>query len=83
MALIALLESVPLVKLTVAVPEIVIAAPTVNVPLDVTVTGLVVPEMAPSVTEAAAKVWMSSDFVPSVMVCPAEVKAPALRNCRL
>ncbi len=72
-----------LFKLTVAVPETAIAAPMVSPALEFTVTGLVVPDMAPRVTGLEAKVRMSKDFAPSVIVCPAEVKAPALRNCRL
>lgn len=83
LALIVVSELVPLDKLMVAVPETAMAAPMVNVPLDVTVTGLVVPEIAPRVIELEAKVWMFKDLAPSVMVCPAEVMLLALRKSRL
>jgi len=48
LALIAMAELFPLVdRLTVAAPDVESAAPTVNVPLELTVIGLVVPEIAP------------------------------------
>lgn len=85
LALIAIAELLPLVESeTVAVPLIDIAAPTVKDPLELTVTGLVVPEIAPSVVVLEAPVVVTlRDRAPRVIVCPADVKTPPLLNCRL
>lgn len=61
--------NVALLRLTVAVPLMAIAPPTVIVPPETTVTGLVVPEIAPSVVVLESPlVVMLKDLAPKVIV---------------
>lgn len=85
LALMDTAELLPLAnRITVAVPLTFIAPFTVNVPPELTLIELVVPEMAPSVVVLdAPRVVISKDLAPRVIVCPEEVKAPPLYNCRL
>jgi len=70
LALIAIPELFPLVdRLTVAAPDVESAAPTVNVPPELTVIGLVVPEIAPRVVvDDAPLVVMDNDLAPREML---------------
>ncbi len=85
LALTAIEELFPLVaRLTFAAPDMDIAPLTVSVPPELTVTELVVPEIGPRVVvDDAPLVFMVRDLEPSVIVCPDEVKAPPLLNCKL
>lgn len=85
LAVIEIAELLPLVaRLTVAVPEIDMAPLTVSAPPELTVTLLVVPLTAPRfVVLEPPVVVMVRVLAPSVIVCPEDVNAPPLLNCKL
>lgn len=80
-----MLELFPLVANETAAVPVTLRFPSIaSVPPELTVMGLVVPEMFPKVVVLEAPVVLIvSDLAPRVIVCPADVNAPPLLNCRL